>query len=269
MAIEPSTPTSLPDILDPTLPLSDDPLAQGDDHIRLIKTVVKNAWAEYQTAALALDAAIDALELAVSGTTEIDAARLGGQLPAYYLNASNLSTGTLPVGRLSGTYNINISGNAATASTADTATTAVLASDSALFAGKTWAQFLAAMERPQYNSSIAAPKLVGTSDVLCASAAILSSALPLSTARMVAFNITFDVGGASGVQTFFFTVKTLVGSTSYSLHFDARVCNTGAKNSLGLVVRVPAGATYLDFYVRRLDGTNVYLSNFFLTCMVL
>src|SRR5207253_2456304 len=31
------------------------------------------------------------------------------------LNASNLASGTVPVGRLSGTYGINISGNAATA----------------------------------------------------------------------------------------------------------------------------------------------------------
>jgi len=38
------------------------------------------------------------------------------------LNAGNLSSGSVPVGRLSGTYNINISGNAATASTATTAT---------------------------------------------------------------------------------------------------------------------------------------------------
>src|SRR5207248_11297434 len=37
------------------------------------------------------------------------------------LNASNLSTGTVGVGRLSGTYNINISGNAATATHADNA----------------------------------------------------------------------------------------------------------------------------------------------------
>jgi len=37
------------------------------------------------------------------------------------LNASNLASGTVPSGRLSGTYGINISGNAATATTATTA----------------------------------------------------------------------------------------------------------------------------------------------------
>jgi hypothetical protein len=38
------------------------------------------------------------------------------------INASNLASGTVPAGRLTGTYNINISGNAATASSATTAT---------------------------------------------------------------------------------------------------------------------------------------------------
>jgi hypothetical protein len=44
------------------------------------------------------------------------------------LNAGNLSTGTVPSARLSGTYNISISGTAATATTASTANTANTAS---------------------------------------------------------------------------------------------------------------------------------------------
>ena len=47
MAVEPFDPSSLPDVLDPSLPLSDDPIGQGDDHIRLLKTVVQNMYDDY------------------------------------------------------------------------------------------------------------------------------------------------------------------------------------------------------------------------------
>lgn len=47
----------------------------------------------------------------------LDADLLDGQQGSYYLDSSNL-TGTVPAARLSGTYNISISGNAATATTA-------------------------------------------------------------------------------------------------------------------------------------------------------
>ena len=48
-----------------------------------------------------------------------DSAKLGGQLPAYYTNASNISTGTISDARLPDTISSNITGNAATASNAD------------------------------------------------------------------------------------------------------------------------------------------------------
>lgn len=47
-----------------------------------------------------------------------DADLLDGQQGSYYTNASNLSNGTLASARLSGTYNIDISGTAASASAA-------------------------------------------------------------------------------------------------------------------------------------------------------
>jgi len=49
----------------------------------------------------------------------MDADLLDGQHGAFYQNASNLSTGVVPVARLSGTYGISITGNAATATNAD------------------------------------------------------------------------------------------------------------------------------------------------------
>lgn len=48
----------------------------------------------------------------------LDADALDGFQGDYYTNAGNMSAGTLPTARLSGTYNISISGNAATATTA-------------------------------------------------------------------------------------------------------------------------------------------------------
>jgi len=56
------------------------------------------------------------------GTVAVgNADKLDGQHGSYYRNASNLDAGTVPIDRLSGTYNIDISGNAATADSATNA----------------------------------------------------------------------------------------------------------------------------------------------------
>jgi len=54
----------------------------------------------------------------------LDADLLDGQHGAFYQNASNLSTGVVPVARLSGTYGIDITGNASTATNANHANNA-------------------------------------------------------------------------------------------------------------------------------------------------
>lgn len=53
-----------------------------------------------------------------------DATRLNNQLASFYQNAGNLNAGTLPTARLSGTYPISITGNAASATSANIANTA-------------------------------------------------------------------------------------------------------------------------------------------------
>lgn len=58
----------------------------------------------------------------------IDATKLNGQLPAYYLDLTN-ATGTLASARLTGTYAISVSGNSATATTLQTARTITLGGD--------------------------------------------------------------------------------------------------------------------------------------------
>jgi hypothetical protein len=68
------------------------------------------------------------VSLAVSGNASVGNIGatnfVGSGASLTSLNAGNLSTGTVPVARLSGTYNINISGSAATATTAGSANTA-------------------------------------------------------------------------------------------------------------------------------------------------
>ena len=59
----------------------------------------------------------------------LDADLLDGQHGSFYRNASNLNAGTVPTGRLSGTYNISVSGNAATATKLATARLISLAGD--------------------------------------------------------------------------------------------------------------------------------------------
>jgi len=54
----------------------------------------------------------------------LDADLLDGKDSSHFTNASNLISGTVPTGRLTGTYNISISGNAATATNANYASSA-------------------------------------------------------------------------------------------------------------------------------------------------
>lgn len=59
----------------------------------------------------------------------LDADKLDGEEGTFYRNAANLNAGTLPTARLSGTYNISISGNAANATRLATARTLSLTGD--------------------------------------------------------------------------------------------------------------------------------------------
>lgn len=62
-------------------------------------------------------------------TSGLDADLLDGQHGAFYRNAKNLNAGTLPVARLSGIYDIGVSGNAATATKLVTPITLALTGD--------------------------------------------------------------------------------------------------------------------------------------------
>lgn len=164
MAVEPHDGSSLPDVLVENNPLSDDPVAQGDDHLRLLKIVVKNFWTQYLAAGASFDSRLDDLEaFAASG----DAATLGGQNALFYQNSSNQAFGTLPAARLSGTYGINISGNAATATLATDAThaadadEALHAADSDKLGGQTLAQIEARFAQTLEYSTVSTTTIPG------------------------------------------------------------------------------------------------------------
>lgn len=156
MSVEPITLGSLPNELDSALPAGGDPKAEGDDHIRNIKITLKNfynVWlsTNVNTRLLALESYI------MTG----DAITLNGQPASFYQNADNLNAGTVPVARLSGTYNINITGTAANATNAVdavhalTADVATLASAADSIGGLTAAQIaasFAAVSRVNYNN---------------------------------------------------------------------------------------------------------------------
>lgn len=159
MTVETITLGSLPSELNSALPAGGDPKQEGDDHIRNIKITLKNFYSVW--VATNVEARLTALEAYVLTS---DAETLGGNLPAYYLNVANMTAGILDPARLSGTYAINISGNAATATDAVeavhslTADVATLASAAESIGGLTAAQIaasFAAISRVHYvNNAI-------------------------------------------------------------------------------------------------------------------
>lgn len=109
--------------------------------------------------------------------TGVDADLLNGQNGAFYRDASNMNAGTLPVARLSGTYAISISGNAATATTASSATTATTANN-ALNLGGTPAASYALLASPLFTGNPRAPTpTFGDNDTSLATTAFVQSAV--------------------------------------------------------------------------------------------
>lgn len=156
MSVEPITLGSLPNELDSALPAGGDPKAEGDDHIRNVKITLKNFYSLWVDTNV--ESRLTALESYIATG---DAVTLNGLPPSYYLNADNLNAGTVPVARLTGTYNINITGNADNATNAVeavhalTADVATLAEAAESIGGLTAAQIaasFAAIGRVNYNN---------------------------------------------------------------------------------------------------------------------
>lgn len=95
-----------------TLKELEEALKDNDSDIAGINAAIatKLAAADYNA-----DDVLSKLKTVDGSGSGMDADLLDGQQGAFYRNASNLNAGTVPTARLSGIYNIGISGNAATA----------------------------------------------------------------------------------------------------------------------------------------------------------
>src|SRR5690606_17463335 len=91
---------------------------------------IKGLLTSASAAALRASLGIKSAALKDEGADKgLDADKLDGEEGTFYRNAANLNAGTVPTARLSGTYNISVSGNAATATKLATARTLSLTGD--------------------------------------------------------------------------------------------------------------------------------------------
>lgn len=116
-----------------------------------------------------------------SALTGVDADLLQGQNGAFYRNAGNMNAGTLPAARLTGTYNIGISGNAATATNATNATNATTASNALALGGVAAANY-AQLANPVFTGNPRGPTpTFGDNDTSLATTAFVQAAVAAST----------------------------------------------------------------------------------------
>lgn len=82
---------SRPDVLNSLWPEGRDSLKYGDNHLRLVKTVVKNFYSDFNSFKTKIEGYFDS-----SGNAKkaLDSDKLGEQDPSYYLDGAN-ATGTL------------------------------------------------------------------------------------------------------------------------------------------------------------------------------
>ena len=106
---------------------------------------------------------------------------LNGQLASYYTNASNMSTGTLPSGRLTGSYDISISGTAANASLLSSQPSSYYTNASNMSTG-----------------TLPTGRLSGSYTILASNATLASKASTLAMGGGTGAAMTFNFSGQSG-----------------------------------------------------------------------
>ena len=166
---------------------------------------------------------------------------LNGQNGAFYQNANNINAGTLPSARLSGSYGISITGNAATASNA----TAHI-NNSANPHGVTKAQ-------------VGLGNVTNTSD----------TDKPVSTAQQTALNGKLNLTGGlidgttsvrAGVGTGY---VQFVGGTTTNSGYVASRTPAGARAGYGMlatpsaILMIAEGGRYWSFNDLRINGTPI------------
>lgn len=160
-----------------------------------------------------LKGGIGSLGIKTSGTFAGDGSSITG------LNASNLSAGVVPSGRLSGTYAINITGNAGTATSATSATTASSATT--------------ATTATQANKLTTARTINGVAFDGTANITIPSSGGGVFTASFISADIALTLSTYTSVShglgttptLFFGRIKCVIAEKGYSVgdivNFDA------------------------------------------------
>ena len=258
MAVEPHDGSSLPNILVPANPPSDDPVAQGDDHLRLLKIVVQNFYTAYLAELLAAQTRLTTLETLTASGSVGDANKLGGQLPAFYRDASNLNAGTVPSARLVGTYAFSISGNAATANSATHAADASTADYATSAGSATTADKVGTLS----EADIRALQTVHTNTTgFVGNSGINSSLCTLSMLAMPACvaELSFMFGHNSG-NLFTVTCTAMPSNTALCTRTQSEsgYGNTLSTSVVRYIVNIPNGTTQLRFGVVTNAGHIVY-----------
>lgn len=237
MTVEVIGANSLPPELNPLWPMPGDFRNEGDDHIRNLKLVMQKFYADYSVLSGNFSTRLLAVEAYVTAS---NATQLGGQAAAFYRDAANINAGILAADRLTGTYGINITGNAATATlaanatNAGNATTADMADDSEKLGGLTLAQLQATLPSRLSWSTVATPNVSGA----------------LSDCG------TFSFGEALAEE------KLLIGRLKGTLTIPSHAFMAGFKQFTGRVRALPSNKVVGFFFVpagRVPSPTEVYL----------
>ena len=180
--------------------------------------------------------------LGVSATAA-NASALAGQAASYYLDATNINAGTLPSARLTGTYGISISGNAATATSATSATSAT---NSTQLNGQAAAYYL---DLVNATGTIASARLTGTYGIsISGNAATATSATSATTAtnstqlngQAAAYYL--DLTNATGT----IASARLTGTYGISISGNAATATSATSATNSTQLNGQAAAYYLD-----------------------
>jgi hypothetical protein len=159
----------------------------------------------------------------------VNAGALDSQNGAFYRNADNINTGTLGSGRLSGTYSIDITGNAGTATSASFATFAANA-DNLDGSDGTFYRNADNINAGTLNAN----RLAGTYTIdIAGNAATATTASFATTARSASFASTIANGLNINANTVTASAATFTNLTAVSASFGYVETTTGSAVIIG------------------------------------
>ena len=180
--------------------------------------------------------------LGVSATAA-NASALAGQAGSYYLDATNINAGTLSSARLTGTYGISISGNAATATSATSAT------NSTQLNGQAAAYYL---DVGNATGTLASARLTGTYAISISGNAATATSATSATSATTATNST-QLNGQAAAYYLDLTNATgtiasarLTGTYGISISGNAATAASATSATNSTQLNGQAAAYYLD-----------------------